>query len=443
MRKLLIAAVVIQRLWFMAQYPICAEDAYITFHAAIDPSWMKAATSPIYAMFLGATPDPPFTARILALLADVGALWAVLSIATLEGGILFCLFWVTPFMTGSALSGLETHLAACALVMALAWPRTAVLACLRPDAIAMAFVASGRRWVPVACGAAVFIGSAMLLAGGPPQTIGSKLATYGVHWFKGWYWLTSEGLEWLEVPLILGGIWAAWRTRRWLYLASALAPICLHWALGTPNFWWYAVAPAAMLAALTCQHLGRKGMMVGIAAILVFWTPQWERFSERMRQEKTLWEAGGQLATMASGGAVFLEPAGIIPWINRDLAVVDEIGLVEPWVAKRREQGDGWMADALKRYQPDWIVVRTKFLRNPTEQFTGRNKPFRSFQELYSVLDTLPGYWIMAIATVDGQHVRYQSCDMAILQRKDMVEVPKDWKPPMIRVEPPLSANSP
>jgi hypothetical protein len=128
-----------------------------------------------------------------------------------------------------------------------------------------------------------------------------------------------------------------------------------------------------------------------------------------------------------------LEPAGIIPWGNRNLRVVDEIGLVEPWVAERRGQGDGWMADVLRHYRPEWLVVRNRFLRNPRHQFTGLGKPFRSYAEVSSVLDTLPGYWIMAISTVDSSHVRYQSCDMSILERKDLVKTPPGFKGSPVR----------
>lgn len=94
------------------------------------------------------------------------------------------------------------------------------------------------------------------------------------------------------------------------------------------------------------------------------------------------------------------------------------------------------MADALQKYRPEWIVVRTRFLRNPRIQFTGKGGPFRSDEEVHATLDhSEHGYWIMAMATLNGTQVRYQSCDMAILERKDLVQVPPGYKLPEMRVQ--------
>jgi hypothetical protein len=421
------------RLWAFVTYPIAAEDAYITFHAANDPSWMKATTSPLWATFLSIG-NPEVVARYVTLAADLLACGVALSMFTVAGGLAFCAFWCTPFMVGSSAAGIETHLIACAMVCALRWPLGFAFAGLRPDACVVSLVAAVKRRGWALAGAFVMVVGNLAVAGAAlPQTIGSKASTYGVHWFEGWYWWHSSGLGWLELALIAGACLAVWRTRRWWYLAAALGPIALHWTLGTPNFWWYAVTPAAMLAALCCERMNRVGAVVAVVACAVVFSAQSYALSERTRQEKTMWEAGEELRRLNPSGTVFLEPLGIIPYLNPNLNVVDEIGLMTPRVAERRSQGAGWMADVLAEYRPEWVVVRTRFLRNPRLQFTGAGSPFRSDAEVYKTLDhPRYGYWIMAISTTDGSRVRYQSCDMTILKRKNMVALPPDFKTPEI-----------
>ena len=427
-------ALLASRLWAFHAFRLSAEDAYITFHASQNPEWMKAATSPVWACVL-ALWQPSAIARLVTLAADLLACGVALSKFTTWGGLAFCAFWCTPFMVGSAVSGLETHLVADALVCSLRWPLGFSLACLRPDACLISLLAAGKRWRYAALAILAMLVANLMLAGHfLPQTLGSKLSTYGVHWFKGWYWSCSEGLDILEWPLILAAVWGAWRTGRWAYLLAALAPLVVLWALGVPNFWWYAVPPVAILAALACERLNRVGFVVAVALIGFFWYPMNNRLTQRRDQEERLWDTGLELRKHHPSGTVFLEPLGMIPYLNPNLRVVDEIGLIEPWVAERRAKGDGWMTDALKRYKPEWLLVRTRFLRFPLRQFTGRSRPFRDEADLYRVLDRDSlGYWIVDIATIDGVRVRYQSCDFAILERKDLM--PGLVKPVKVRIE--------
>lgn len=414
---LVIIAVLAQRLWAFQHYPRCAEDAYITFHASLNPAWMKAATSPLWAMVCGLG-DPPQIARTLSLLADLLACGVALATFALPGALVFCAFWCSPFMTGSAISGLETHLAACALVCALRWPQALALACLRPDTIAMAVVvAAGRRWRWPLLGAAVFVLSSLLLTGRPlSQTATSKLAAYGHAWFQGWIWWHSEGLGWLELLLIAGGCVGAYFSRRWLYLTAALLPLIAHWALGTPNFYWYAVPPAAMLAALACERMSWRAAAVAGVLLWLCWWSQTERLEERNAQEYFLWKTGEKFASYHPSGTVLLEPAGIIPYLNPAMNVVDEIGLIDPWMAQRRKQGVGWMADAVDHYRPKWLLVRSRFLRNPFINYTGNGEPFRSEAEMYHYLGL---YYIQALPVVpQTDKPIWASCAIAICERK-------------------------
>lgn len=385
-----LAVIFVSRLWAFHAFPLSAEDAYISFHAALNPEWMKATTSPLWALFLSIS-DPQALARGTSLICDLATAYVVARYFTPWGAALWTAFWCSPFMIGSAVSGLETHIVAEALVCGLAWPPAFAVACLRPDTTVVALLAAGRRWRWVTLGALVAGLAALILTGHlMPQTIGSKLAVYGVHWFKGWYWWHSEGLGWLEVAFLLGGLWGACKSKRWIYFAAATLPLCFHWALGTPNFWWYAVPPAAMLCALACKRLPRSGFVIGLALLVIAWSSQWSRLHARSVQEGALMRLALCLKDQHPNGTILLEPAGIIPYVNPNLRVVDDVGLAEPWMAQRRLGPPGWLTDAIAKYQPDYIVSRVVELESG-QAFAGGGEPFRSSAERDTLLDH---YWL-------------------------------------------------
>lgn len=307
-----LALVLVSRIAAFYRFPLCAEDAYITFHASLDPAWHAATTSPVWAA-LCSLGDPPTVARALVLVADCAAVWAAWSVLPGLGLWAFVALWITPFFTGSAVSGLETHAAAAALLLARAHPAGfAIAAALRPDAAVLSLLTAGRKWRWAVSGAIVLALAGLAYSGHPlPQTISSKLQTYGVKGLLLFYW-------YLFAPVAVAGFWVCTRIRRPWQLALAL------------------------------------GLM------LLFAGRQWSTLVTRTDQEADLWHTGQEFAKHDPQGIVMLEPAGMIPYLNPQLTVVDDVGLTDPWLAKRRAQGEGWRTDAIARYRPRWLVLRLR-----------------------------------------------------------------------------------
>lgn len=369
------------RLIYLFAIPLCAEDAYITFHAWWDPTWRHATTSPAWMV---ATMGQPDLARALNLVGDLGAVLSASRVLTSPGMWAFVGFWCLPFFSGSSVSGLESHLAACALIVSVAHPRFLALAAgLRPDTAVMALIASGSRWRWAVGG--LVVGVAGLLWCGS-QTMGAKLSAYGVHPFAGWYWWRPEAFGWLALPLVGLALW-----KRDKATTGALAILAVLWALGVPEFWWYAVPPFAVLGFMACKRItGWWLLPLGLSLVAVSWQHQHERLAERVRQEARVWDYATDLRQHRLEGVALLEPAGIIPWLNPHLSVVDEIGLV----SGGKRSGPGWYADLIRTHRPRLIVLRTKQYVElnygfDAQPFTGEHAPFRSRAE---AVELLSGY---------------------------------------------------
>ena len=375
-----LAAVIAARLVAYALIPLCSEDAYITFHAALDPAWRIAATSPVWLFLVSGSQHPDMMARFWSLLADCGAVWAAWRVlcptvrpTKLTGpGVnkpdpwlpmgspgywAFLALWVSPFFTGSAVSGLETHVVAAAMLVARVHPAGyAVAAMLRPDAAVLALCASGRKWVWALAGASVLALVALCTTGHViPQTITSKLLTYGVH-PGSWEWLHPQGFGWMTLALPLAFFSKARR-----YVVAAAAFLLAHVAIGTVAHWWYAVPPLAMLGFAACERIRRPWhLWAALAVIAAFAYPQGKVLWARTQQEAQLWRTGQEFATHHPQGSILLEPAGMIPYLNPQLTVYDDVGLLDPWMAARRARGRGWRTDALEHYRPRWLIVRLR-----------------------------------------------------------------------------------
>jgi hypothetical protein len=247
-----IAIVLVARMFAVLLVPLCSEDAYITFHAAIDPAWRAATTSPVWAMLVGLGHDPPAIARWLSISADVLAVYSAHRLLGRYGFWGFLGLWLTPFFTGSALSGLETHAVACLMLFSRVHPLGyALAAMLRPDAAVIALASSGKRWAWALGGAVVLLLAGLLYSGHAiPQTIGSKLLTYGLH-FGNWNWLFPNGFGWMTLALLPAFL--SRRARRHVLVAAGF--IVCHALMGTVYFWWYAVPPLAMLGMGACEAL--------------------------------------------------------------------------------------------------------------------------------------------------------------------------------------------
>lgn len=296
------------RLFYTQVVPMCSEDAYISFHAAMDPTWRNAATSPLWCLWVGLFHHPEITATATSLLFDCLAIIAMGGSKSFWG---FVLLWCLPFYNGSALGGLETHVAACCLVMGTRWkPILSISSALRPDTALMAFLVGGKRWRWPLIGAVVMVALNVWFSGGPlPSTSTSKAAVYGIQ--------------------------------------------------GLTYFWWYMVAPSAMLLAWLARRTpARVGFLCAALFFCFTWNHQEGKLEDRITQEDALWRFGEQFAALDPKGTVLMEPAGIIPYHAYKLRVVDEIGLVTPWVLPYRKRGPGWYVDLVDTLKPEWIVMR-------------------------------------------------------------------------------------
>lgn len=337
-----LGVVIVARLAAYWLIPLMAEDAAITFHAAIDPSWRASATSPVWALLVGLG-DPPTMARVLSLAADCAAVWAAWRCLSGWGLGAFVALWCSPFYTGSAVSGLETHIAAAALLLARAHPvGYAIAACLRPDAAMLSLALSWRRWRWAVAGCAVLALTGLCFTGNIlPQTVGSKLSVYG----------------WNALQL----------------------------------FWWYRIAPLAVGGFWLCSRIrGPRALALALTVLACSWPGQSEVLRSRVVQERELWSVGLRLRDYHPLGTLLLEPAGMIPYQSPQLSVIDDVGLVNPWMAARRAQGRGWRTDAIARYRPDWIILRLREYALPETWTVGASPPY------YGKADArLPGYRVV------------------------------------------------
>jgi hypothetical protein len=134
---------------------------------------------------------------------------------------------------------------------------------------------------------------------------------------------------------------------------------------------------------------GPKMLGAGLIALAIVAPGQFKDVRDRTEREAELWKFGSDLAKLGPSGSILLEPAGMIPYQNRQLTVIDDVGLTDPWIAKRREDGDGWRTDAIAKYKPRWIVIRLREYIQPELWNVGTHKAYRDSTEA-----TLPGYGV-------------------------------------------------
>jgi hypothetical protein len=427
-----IAVVLAARLAAFRHWSIATDDACITFHGCIDPLWRVATTSPVWSILLSAG-DPFIASRLYALVADVVALCAARQVLSAPGFLAFASFWASPLMCYSASSGLETHLVAAAFVLARAWPGgLGLAAALRPDAALLALVAAGKRWKWALAGAAVFLISTRLWGGHwIPQTVASKAAVYGIR-PGAWIWLTPPGIGWLTALLLPVAL--RYEGMRW-YAAAAALFLLGHVVLGTPLFWWYAIPPAAMLAIAAAGAVRDfRGLIAGVALVVAFAPGQFAFANLKSGQDRELWQLGSQISQHFPPCRILLEPAGIIPYLNPAFSCVDDVGLIDPWMAKCSAEGAGWRTRAIEHYQPDLLVVRQREYLFPDTWKMAKNPPYRDSEEA-----KLAGYQLLPLGSVTGKEGTFQTklkSDGLLLLRKMLPGEPA-LPPPSIQLPKP------
>jgi len=154
--------------------------------------------------------------------------------------------------------------------------------------------------------------------------------------------------------------------------------------LGVPWFYWYALAPMVAILLAVFLGLGTTGVMRwALAPLALFLVLSWttvapEAVRIQSHDADVYAGIGRTLKEDAKGrdASVLLEPIGLIGW-SSGLRVVDEVGLVTPWVAEERAKGDGWYARVVARTHPDYVVFRKHWLEGGVA-WAGAGAPFRS-----------------------------------------------------------------
>ncbi len=429
----------ITRFVVWVQIPGGAEDAYITYRFSRNLAEghglvynlgerVMGFSSPVWVVWnaLGqwVTHQPLLWSRVTALGADVVTLLIVGALlvrsASVASAWCFTFFFaVWPYFANVSMSGMESSLmlSLIPLSAALVAVRSpgggvalAALALVRPEGVAAAaIVAIGARWrerlVALALAALGYGALAAYFGTVLPQSVVAKALTYGTlgpwagrFW---WEWLLPfpfgrwpdrgdtamlVGLSILMAPGLVLGVRALWKERGGaLALASAAALavwIGYSW-LGVAYFWWYFAVPLggiAMVAAVGVPRLARGPAVYVSAALMVvgMWTIAQSLYVGRWQEEsQSFGPAARYLSTHAlPGEKAMLEPIGMIGY-TAPVTVVDEVGLVSPRVAFRRQRGAGWYADIATTERPEWLVLRYGSVRTGIG-FAGRGAPFRS-----------------------------------------------------------------
>ncbi len=443
------------RVYFFFRVPTCAEDAYITFRFAQNwahgfgpvynvgekvwgfssPLW----TSALALVSLAGLPLEQASRWILVGcdLVTLLAAWRILrrhSLAAAWGFGLFYALW--PRFTMMPSTGLESSLLVALLFAATAWGSTPAgggltggLALVRPEGAVMSAVLAWRlngRQRLVWLGLAALQGFFMLYYGRLlPSSVTSKAAVYGIQALRGAQWLewlipgyppqTADGSALAPVSaLLLAGL-LAWvllwaragkEERRDPAVATLLVAgfliLGVYTALGVPWFFWYA--PAPMLAVLLAIFLGlaRTEMLRwSLGALGLFLLLSWFTVTPHtlilLNEDAEQFAKVAQVLRVDAAGqpaSVLLEPIGIVGF-QTGFRVIDEIGIVTPWVAEERGRGDGWYARVMRRDPPDYLVVRKGWFSGKVT-WSGKAKPLADRAQFDSLV---AGYRIVPLET--------------------------------------------
>ncbi|MGH7726915.1 MAG: hypothetical protein ACREOU_15945 [Candidatus Eiseniibacteriota bacterium] len=438
---LLLVLCLATRIWFIVVLPWCAEDAYITFRYAqnwahgLGPVYNAGEkawgfTSALWTSYLALTSVGRLpieaAARWTLVVADLAALalgfrlLARRSLLAAAGLGAFFALW--PRLAQMPASGLESSLVLALLLASATFAQSraggvlnGLLALSRPEGAAMSVLLATRLsmrqrliWIGVA---ALQGGFALWFGQWLPSSVSSKATVYGVQtrgpgWLEwllpGWTPQTQDGLALAPVAILfligLVAVIARWRKPEEvkddaplpLLFACGLLTIFAYMMLGVPWYYWYAPAPMVAILLAVFLGLATSGVLRWAAGPLVlFLALSWGTVAPRAARFQihdaevfagighTLHEdAKDRVPGGPTAVSVMLEPIGIIGWFS-GMRVIDEVGLVTPWVAGERTKGDGWYARVIERTRPDYIVYR-QFWLDGEVAWAGIGAPFSS-----------------------------------------------------------------
>jgi hypothetical protein len=380
----------------------------------------------------------PAAARVLGVAADVASLvfgmrlLARHSAAAAYGYGFF--FAIHPYVAAMAVSGMEVSLFWCLLVVTassltgnpwVAGLLLGALALVRPEGTVSAAVMA--LWAPwrsrlLALGlfAVPWVALSAYYGQWLPQSVLAKASTYGAHGPLGgrhWYdWFvpmhfgawpeTAEGdnllpLAVLFLPGMVGALPVLWREPRSGAAALVAGGGCVllgYTAFGVAYFNWYLLVP--LLTVVTAASLGLGSMrlpltiwLAGLLFVVGNWTLLPKLYRGRAQVEQQLFKGAGDAMRQDAESRglmrqrrplVLLEPIGWVGW-QTGFRVMDEIGLVSPEVARRRQRGAGWFTDLVEGERPDYVVVRGSLLTSG-QAWAGGGAPFRQLEERERVL---------------------------------------------------------
>ncbi len=148
--------------------------------------------------------------------------------------------------------------------------------------------------------------------------------------------------------------------------------------------------------------------------LLLAWPGAAERVVRLQTHDAAIFTGVGETLRDDAAGrpsSVMLEPIGIVGYVS-GMRVIDEVGLVTPWVAQERALGDGWYARVMQRDRPDYLVIRRDWLAGGVP-WAGAGAPFASRPQADSAL---AGYEVLRLRA--GQWLPDGAARLLILRRK-------------------------
>jgi hypothetical protein len=177
-----------------------------------------------------------------------------------------------------------------------------------------------------------------------------------------------------------------------MLLGCGLVTLGAYMAVGAPFYFWYAPPPTVAVLLSAFFGLAISGVLRwALGPLLVFLLVAGVQAAPKVEHMQThdaavFANVGLTLRADAAGqpATVMLEPIGIVGYTS-GLRVLDEVGLVTPWIAREREHGDGWYARVIRRERPEYVVIRRDWLEGGVA-WAGLGRPFASRAQADSVL---------------------------------------------------------
>lgn len=373
-RWICLLAFVASRIWALHAYPVLAEDGYIVAgwanrftHGIVS----HGLTSSIWGMASAIGPLLSIPAHVwmrgMGIAVEIAALWwASGSLSTTQFAALTAIL-SAPFFGRLATSGLEAPFCVAAVLVASrsrwgwAW-----LAAMRPDTALIAMICNPRMGL---VGAVIQLGCNLIaLHELIPSTMIAKSIVYGGNMFAGWGWV-----DWLRPGIHSSVVLASFCGLNLAPALGILAWVAVMFSASAPLFWWYLAAPKAVLAVAASRFSQSIPLAVAVSACAILgYSVEHAWNAKNISREDAFRIVAGKID---GGKTILLEPAGVIPYLNPRLEVIDEVGLITPWVARMRKENPVWWTKIVLERNPDWIVTRARITENDLIPiaFTGVN----------------------------------------------------------------------